>query len=548
MAVQLFLRIKNFFIQNYQMEIYKTPSNDIPKSDPEKSFIAPKNNILPSSADPEGEVELEEIVQQLFDIFSSGLADSTNVAQLISIIASNSNKLASQHIVESHLVPNILSNLDQDPSPFLLKSISDLIYYSPQLTHIVFQHGYLNLIYDLILKPNEEISHHALKFIRRIIPIGIENRAVLFASEFVDVILKLFEQKSNPGQFVYAAHTVALFVIYDPVYGSNSYSNNGSSLPNRSTVLDQCLDLSFPPKAILAISNFLKFGHAPRIHKSLYRFIHLLLFEIQYENLNFYGVLMSEFLSNYCENNASRIAEFTHCNSYIENGVLKKTNTNFFEFARYAIELPSLRIQISVFNIIRNILYYRANFYEKSLQKHDPFQMAYNYLCCNDAPIQLRIACARCLFYAAKYLLFVYQNLLSPEILNALLQIYFGDTPMLLRNQISCLVIILGHPVLSKSRECRGPIIEALRPLLTHDEVLISFVDLLDNFDKEQLYAVLEFFKLLTEIEAEKMRTLLIPENIIDQLESLLEYANDKAQEIILYLLDFFTSDDEEDN
>lgn len=505
------------------MNLYKKNENKLIKNRIGKHLDTIKTNDTTTISESDQTNNLEnadpDFVSDIISQIAFSCYDTYNLLNILQQVIPLNNLELFSVIVNSPYIPNIMNTFRDNPSPPLIQAMRDLVYFSPILTYQLYQYNLIEILFDCIQSQNLQLSHEALQFIQKIIPYGVTNRAVLYGSFFFDLIFEFLQNSANNEEFQNAAYTVLLFVFFDPVYGENSYSKNGGKLPKRNIILNQCREIEFTDKAILNISSFLKHGVGNSANKAIYHIINLLLISND-EDLCFYAIQMIENLSHYCYENSVKIME----------------STEFLNFTRHYIDCDNNKIQISIFNTIRNIIFFTGNKYEKKIIKLNPFFYGLDLICNENTTAELKVAAGRCIFYGINYIDTI-QNLFTNNALiyDNLLQVY-DNSQMIVRAEVCCLII----SIILKSSDSN-------RVNYLSDDLILSFLDYLNDYDEEQVIQILRLFLTLLTQFSDQMMNLLSNDETVETLTQLSSSENEEILGLSQTLIELITSPPEEE-
>ena len=228
----------------------------------------------------DGNVTPEEFHDLLSSIEAS-LQNSDVLANCLHEICSTHPISVRQMIVESTIYPHLVEVFAQQPTPLLLRALCELITATQNLARIALTNESRVMLSILNALKHPDLSHCALKFIRRLIHTSIWTRCLLVA---VDVYSVLRELLTVNGPNKYLLRTIRYAVLRDPVYGVDGYSTVGGSLAPRRVVLGSFKNMIGDQKIILRISNYLNFGCTQRIVKPIWLILRLYL---QVRDVNF---------------------------------------------------------------------------------------------------------------------------------------------------------------------------------------------------------------------------------------------------------------------
>lgn len=468
----------------------------------------------------------QSLIDQHMEQIAKSCTDSFSLSPALNQVISVQNINLNYAIINSSLIKDIMDTFQKNPTPTLIQAICELSYFSPTLTYILFHFNLANILFECVLSQNPENSCEALKFIQKMIPYGILNRAVLYGFGIFDVLAQFLSNEFNISQHEMAAHTALLFIAFDPVYGENSYSKVRSKLPKRSVILNQCRELNIPQKSMLNISSFLKKGNGICPNKGLYFLINFML-ETRDESLSFYAFSITEYLSEYCEENVIKVVE----------------STQFLKFVQQCIEQNVERIQIAIFNTISHIIHHSSDYYDRRLinckTKFNPFNVGLAIFCSEDAPLKLRVATGRCIFYGINYIDFVQSDFSNNENIFRCLLDVFENSQMAVKAEACCIIISIISNCDENNR------INYLSP-----DLILSFLNLLESYDEDQILKILRFFISLFNKYFDELAEVLGNEEILELFTNLASHENEKIADlanVLLKIISNLKEDEDED-
>lgn len=490
-------------MDNYKNEFYQFADDRIKGFDNEIN-----DDISPGIQDVEHNYDLSdvenELVDQMMNLISNVCNNPIDLSNILQQVISLHKIRLNEIIVNSSLFPQIMETFKKNPIPPLIQSVCDLVYFSPKLTYILFKFDLINILYSSIFSTDLDISHKSFEFIQKIIPYGVVNRVVLYCSGFFDVIFQYLQRKEYSSLFPFAIHTFFVFIMYDPVYGINSYSRIGGKLPKRSIVMDQCRQLNIPDKVMFNISSFLKHGNGQcSKNGSIYKIIDFLLMSND-EIMTLIGFRIANFLSLRCKENANKILN----------------STQFINSAYRYLCCNVAKIQILIFNIIKNIILYKCNYCEKRIINLNPFLIGLQIICADNAPTELKVAAGRCIFCAVINIDYIQNQFHGKQIFESLLNAY-DNSDIRVRSEICCIIISILINCLNDDDS------SFLSPNL-----VISFTDYLADYDDNLILTILHLFFALLIHYNEIMLNILCNEETIDVFYQLISHKNDDIADV----------------
>ena len=475
-------------------------------------YEEPRRFLITTQID---EVTIDHILNELSDVCDNYY----QLTQFLDNILPNSHIDICKVIVESTLFPRIVHTLETSSYPLLLNAICEMVYFSPTLIMKIYQYNFFQLLYSFLLTPSIYISHYAIKFIRKIIPYGMENKILLFATGMMHNILELVnifrENNFPPEKFIYVIKTVYIFVGYDPVFGQNSFRKTYGMLHSRKTVMRNFRSLGFPVKVMFKVSQFIKNGNGFVPNRELYYFIDFLLSS----QWAIFGLKILEILVSYCQYNSEKIID----------------STSFFHFVKINLFNDDYEIKAKIFRIFQHILYFTDDLYENKFKKLKLFSYGFHLLnlYCQTPNAEdnngLILSILSCMTNGV-------------SIFNQVKTIFLEQNKMTLllhmlekcENKISIEVCWLIVTLLNSYNK------EELEFIIS-EEIITTLIDFLNNYEENLLIAILHLFIALIHDFPHQILHLLQDEYAYSVIEDICQYENEEISKLGEIIKDIIT-------